>query len=67
MHAHVPYFKVREKYTDGIMETSSVITSPKVLDTVVEQYNAILPFRQLVKNTDVCFIFGKRGDLRYPL
>ncbi|CAK9046074.1 unnamed protein product [Durusdinium trenchii] len=32
--------KVREEYPDRIMETFSVIPSPKVSDTVVEPYNA---------------------------
>ena len=34
--------KVREEYPDRIMETFSVIPSPKVSDTVVEPYNATL-------------------------
>jgi hypothetical protein len=34
--------KVREEYPDRIMETFSVIPSPKVSDTVVEPYNAAL-------------------------
>jgi tubulin beta len=34
--------KVREEYPDRIMETFSVIPSPKVSDTVVEPYNASL-------------------------
>jgi len=33
--------KVREEYPDRIMETFSVIPSPKVSDTVVEPYNAL--------------------------
>jgi tubulin beta len=32
--------KVREEYPDRIMETFSIIPSPKVSDTVVEPYNA---------------------------
>ena len=34
--------KVREEYPDRIMETFSVVPSPKVSDTVVEPYNATL-------------------------
>ena len=34
--------KVREEYPDRIMETISIIPSPKVSDTVVEPYNATL-------------------------
>jgi len=44
--------KVREEYPDRIMETFSVIPSPKVSDTVVEPYNAVLSFHQLVENAD---------------
>merc|ERR1711959_504732 len=50
--------KVREEYPDRIMETFSVIPSPKVSDTVVEPYNAVLSFHQLVDNEalyDICF------------
>merc|ERR1712060_328207 len=48
--------KVREEYPDRIMETFSVIPSPKVSDTVVEPYNAVLSFHQLVENADECFL-----------
>jgi len=44
--------KIREEYPDRIMETFSVIPSPKVSDTVVEPYNAVLSFHQLVENAD---------------
>merc|ERR1711869_116612 len=44
--------KVREEYPDRIMSTYSVIPSPKVSDTVVEPYNAVLSFHQLVENAD---------------
>merc|ERR1712149_129774 len=44
--------KVREEYPDRIMSTFSVIPSPKVSDTVVEPYNAVLSFHQLVENAD---------------
>merc|ERR1712226_540900 len=37
---------------DRIMSTYSVIPSPKVSDTVVEPYNAVLSFHQLVENAD---------------
>ena len=42
--------KIREEYPDRIMETFSVFPSPKVSDTVVEPYNAVLSFHQLVEN-----------------
>ncbi|PVD20895.1 hypothetical protein C0Q70_19058 [Pomacea canaliculata] len=44
--------KVREEYPDRIMNTFSVVPSPKVSDTVVEPYNATLSVHQLVENTD---------------
>ncbi|KAL1774475.1 tubulin beta chain [Sigmodon hispidus] len=44
--------KIREEYPDRIMNTFSVLPSPKVSDTVVEPYNATLSVHQLVENTD---------------
>ena len=44
--------KIREEYPDRIMNTYSVVPSPKVSDTVVEPYNAPLSVHQLVENTD---------------
>ncbi|CRK87280.1 CLUMA_CG001082, isoform A, partial [Clunio marinus] len=44
--------KIREEYPDRIMNTYSVLPSPKVSDTVVEPYNATLSIHQLVENTD---------------
>ncbi|KPJ09820.1 Tubulin beta-1 chain [Papilio machaon] len=44
--------KIREEYPDRIMNTYSVVPSPKVSDTVVEPYNATLSVHQLVENTD---------------
>ncbi|CAM6002599.1 unnamed protein product [Sphagnum balticum] len=41
--------KIREEYPDRIMETFSVVPSPKVSDTVVEPYNATLSVHQLVE------------------
>ena len=40
--------KIREEYPDRIMNTYSVVPSPKVSDTVVEPYNATLSVHQLV-------------------
>ncbi|XP_071399556.1 tubulin beta-1 chain isoform X5 [Alosa pseudoharengus] len=48
--------KIREEYPDRIMNTFSVVPSPKVSDTVVEPYNATLSVHQLVENTDETFI-----------
>jgi tubulin beta len=44
--------KIREEFSDRIMNTYSVVPSPKVSDTVVEPYNATLSVHQLVENTD---------------
>jgi tubulin beta len=43
------------------METFSVIPSPKVSDTVVEPYNAVLSFHQLVENADECFLLDNEA------
>merc|ERR1712053_36504 len=53
--------KVREEYPDRIMETFSVIPSPKVSDTVVEPYNAVLSFHQLVENSDSCYLLDNEA------
>ncbi|CAI8024664.1 Tubulin beta-2 chain [Geodia barretti] len=47
--------KLREEFPDRIMTSFSVIPSPKVSDTVVEPYNAMLSMHQLVENTDQTF------------
>ncbi|CAJ1458324.1 unnamed protein product, partial [Effrenium voratum] len=44
-----------------IMETFSVIPSPKVSDTVVEPYNAVLSFHQLVENSDESFLLDNEA------
>merc|ERR1719217_1514675 len=43
------------------METFSVIPSPKVSDTVVEPYNAVLSFHQLVENADECMLLDNEA------
>merc|ERR1719262_965551 len=53
--------KVREEYPDRIMETFSIIPSPKVSDTVVDPYNAVLSFHQLVENADECFLLDNEA------
>ncbi|GBN53536.1 Tubulin beta chain [Araneus ventricosus] len=47
--------KIREEYPDRIMNTFSIVPSPKVSNTVVEPYNATLSVHQLVENTDETF------------
>eukprot|EP00441_Pelagodinium_beii_P046449 CAMPEP_0197621102 /NCGR_PEP_ID=MMETSP1338-20131121/1738_1 /TAXON_ID=43686 ORGANISM="Pelagodinium beii, Strain RCC1491" /NCGR_SAMPLE_ID=MMETSP1338 /ASSEMBLY_ACC=CAM_ASM_000754 /LENGTH=71 /DNA_ID=CAMNT_0043190445 /DNA_START=13 /DNA_END=224 /DNA_ORIENTATION=+ len=43
------------------MATYSVIPSPKVSDTVVEPYNAVLSFHQLVENSDSCYLLDNEA------
>ncbi|XP_076124549.1 tubulin beta-1 chain [Alosa pseudoharengus] len=47
--------KIREEFPDRIMNSFSVMPSPKVSDTVVEPYNATLSVHQLIENTDETF------------
>ncbi|XP_023367725.1 tubulin beta-1 chain isoform X1 [Otolemur garnettii] len=47
--------KIREEYPDRMMNSFSVMPSPKVSDTVVEPYNAVLSIHQLIENADACF------------
>lgn len=47
--------KIREEYPDRMLCTFSVVPSPKVSDTVVEPYNAMLAMHQLVENVDEVF------------
>ena len=47
--------KIREEYPDRMLCTFSVVPSPKVSDTVVEPYNAMLAMHQLVDNVDEVF------------
>lgn len=44
--------KIREEYPDRIINTFSIVPSPKVSDTVVEPYNATMSVHHLVENTD---------------
>ena len=53
--------KIREEYPDRIMETFSVVPSPKVSDTVVEPYNATLSVHQLVENADECMVIDNEA------
>jgi tubulin beta len=53
--------KIREEYPDRIMMTFSVVPSPKVSDTVVEPYNAVLSVHQLVENADEVMILDNEA------
>ncbi|KAN0138797.1 beta-tubulin 2 [Lactarius tabidus] len=45
--------KMREEYPDRMLATFSILPSPKVSETVVEPYNALLSVHQLVENSDM--------------
>lgn len=45
--------KIREEYPDRMLATFSIFPSPKVSNTVVEPYNAILSTNNLVENSAI--------------
>ncbi|KAJ3515924.1 hypothetical protein NLJ89_g1452 [Agrocybe chaxingu] len=45
--------KLREEFPDRMMATFSILPSPKVSETVVEPYNALLSVHQLVDSSDL--------------
>lgn len=47
--------RIREEFPERILATFSVTPSPKVSDTVVEPYNAMLSSHHLIENTDETF------------
>merc|ERR1712042_378417 len=53
--------KLRDAYPDRILTTFSVYPSPKVSDTVVEPYNAVLSSHQLLENADETFIIDNEA------
>merc|ERR1711877_99158 len=53
--------KIRDAYPDRITCTYSVYPSPKVSDTVVEPYNAVLSTHQLLENSDETFIIDNEA------
>jgi len=48
--------KIRDNYPDRITCSYSIFPSPKVSDTVVEPYNAVLSSHQLLENADETFL-----------
>merc|ERR1711881_87212 len=69
--------KIRDAYPDRITKTYSVYPSPKVSDTVVEPYNAVLSSHQLLENAEqpnyadlnylICRIMsGVTASIRFP-
>merc|ERR1712165_413924 len=53
--------KIRDGYPDRITTTYSVYPSPKVSDTVVEPYNAVLSSHQLLENSDETFVIDNEA------
>ena len=47
--------KLREEYSDRIVQTYSILPSSKVSDIVVEPYNTVLSVRHLIENTNGTF------------
>ncbi|ORY31625.1 tubulin beta chain [Naematelia encephala] len=45
--------KIREEFPDRMLATFSIFPSPKVSETVVEPYNAVLSTNTLVENSDI--------------
>jgi len=58
--------KIRDEYPDRITSTYSVFPSPKVSDTVVEPYNAVLSSHQLLENSDETFVIDNEGNFHSP-
>merc|ERR1712228_475842 len=48
--------KIRDAYPDRLTKTYSIYPSPKVSDTVVEPYNAVLATHQLLENADQTYV-----------
>ncbi|BGP08783.1 Tubulin beta chain (Beta tubulin) [Rhodotorula toruloides] len=53
--------KIREEFPDRMLATFSVLPAPKVSETVVEPYNAVLALNQLVENADLVFSFDNEA------
>merc|ERR1711874_85296 len=53
--------KIRDAYPDKITCTYSVFPSPKVSDTVVEPYNAVVSSHQLLENSDETFMIDNEA------
>merc|ERR1712036_209858 len=53
--------KIRDAYPDKITCSYSIYPSPKVSDTVVEPYNAVLSTHQLLENSDETFIIDNEA------
>jgi len=45
--------KLHEEYSDRVVESFSVVPSPKISDSVCEPYNAVLSFNQLLDHSGI--------------
>jgi tubulin beta len=53
--------KIKEEFPERMLCTFSVFPSPKVSETVVEPYNAVLSSHQLIENADEVFCFDNEA------
>merc|ERR1711978_802160 len=53
--------KIRDAYPDRLTKTYSIYPSPKVSDTVVEPYNAVLATHQLLENADQTYVIDNEA------
>jgi len=53
--------KFREEFPDRMLATFSILPSPKVSETVVEPYNALLSIHQLVENSDLTILLDNEA------
>lgn len=53
--------KLKEEYPKQVIAAFSVIPSPKVSETIVEPYNAVLSLNQMICNTDETFCFDNEA------
>jgi tubulin beta len=53
--------RLRDEYQNRIINTFTVVPSPKVSETVVEPYNAVLSLKELIKGTDETIIFDNEA------
>lgn len=59
--------KIREEYPDRMLATFSVFPSPKVSETVIEPYNAVLSTNNLVENSDITCCIDVRAAISRTL
>ena len=52
---------LRDEYPDRVISTYSVLPSPKISDTVVEPYNALLTLHSLLENPTMCFMLDNEA------